>query len=102
MDLLTKNEAALYLQISQRTLARLTDAGELQTCRLGTGLKGRVWYSRGDLTAFVARRLKNGHVKGVPNLREAAVILAEWANQCGVAYPPTVALAIRAVTGRAS
>jgi len=55
--LLDVHEAAGALAVSERTLARLTAAGEVPVVRIGR----RVLYDRQDLRRFVSSRKGGGH-----------------------------------------
>ena len=54
---LTRVEAAKYLRVSPRTLARLLAEGKLPHARVTDGPRGKIIVRRQDLDAWVRRRV---------------------------------------------
>ncbi len=80
-DLLNIKEAAALLKVSEASLRRWTNAGELACLRLGAKRERR--FRRGDLLAFLQDREASAAVAAPASIRPAEVVLEGIAIEYG-------------------
>jgi len=79
-ELLDISEAAQFLNVSETSLRRWTNSGELPCLRVGRRRERR--FRRGDLVAFMER--SDSRLTGTTQLRNAPVTVARGDHLCGI------------------